>query len=177
MKPKNDVGARYTAPSGGCSFSGCIGIGCLIVFLFIAVVGIGGYFSLMHTTLPLQFVEAAIEESGEVEIDGLDGTLSSGFSADKFRFKTNSDDWSELNDINFKYSSKSSFFGGDKLVIDDISVKSGTIYAEWDPEEQQIDLTPDFANEFNDEVDFNYDDGGTGELVLNNISINGPGNR
>ncbi|MEM9413215.1 MAG: hypothetical protein AAGA30_19050, partial [Planctomycetota bacterium] len=49
-------------------------------------------------------------------------------------------------DINFKYESDSSWFGGDKFVIKDISVGSGTIYGDWDPEAQSFDLDEGFEN-------------------------------
>ena len=66
---------------------GCFGIGCVSIVIIIFAVCVGGYYSVFHSSLPLKIIEAAIEEDGEAEIDGLTGTLSSGFSADEFRFK------------------------------------------------------------------------------------------
>ena len=169
------TGLSQNKPKRGFGFVGCVGIGCIGFFLVIAVIGIGGYFTLLHSSLPLRIVESAIEETGEVEIDGLEGSLSSGFSVEKFRFKTDVDQWSELNDINLSYESKkSSFFGADKIIIDDVSVKSGTIYAKWDPALQKIDLTPIISDALKNnkiKVQFNGNSSG-GDFAIKNASIN-----
>lgn len=139
MKDKSNVNYQYPTGGGGCGL-GCLGIGCLGIVLVFAAVIVGGYFSLFHTSLPLRLMEATIENSGEVEIEGLDGSISSGFSADKFRFKTVDDNWSTLEGIKFEYENDSSFFGTDSLAIKEMSIESGVIYANWDPSKQQIDL-------------------------------------
>ena len=60
------------------------------------------------------------------------------------------DRWSNLTDINFKYESDSSLFGTEQLVIKELSVNGGTIYADWDPDESEVDFDPD---DFSDELD------------------------
>ena len=95
---------------------------------------------MFHSSLPLRLMEFTMESSGSVEIEGLDGTVSTGFSADEFRFKTLGDNWSKLEGINFKYENDWSFFGTDSLTITEMSIDSGVIYAQWDPAHQQIDI-------------------------------------
>ena len=121
------------------------------------MVSVVGYYGLLHTSLPLKVFEAAIEEDGNVDIQGLDGNLASGFSADTIRFKSVDDQWSSLSDIKFKYEGDRSFFGTEKLVIKDLSVGSGTIYADWDPEENELDFDSDFGEELR-EIDDEFDE-------------------
>lgn len=132
---------------------GCCSIGCLGILGMVILVSVGGYFSLFHSSIPLRLIEAAIEEEGEVEIEGLTGTLSSGFSADEIRFKTVEDHWSKLTNIKFKYDSDNSFFGTERLVIQELSVDGGIIYADWDPEQNELDLDPDIGAELDEELE------------------------
>ena len=141
MKDKPNVNYQYPKSGGGGCGIGCFAAGCLGIVIVFMLVIFAGYYSMFHSNLPLRFIETAIEESGEVEIDGLDGTLSSGFTADEFRFKTEGDEWSKLSGISFQYENSSSFFGTDKLIVKEVSVDSGVIYADWDPSANQFDFS------------------------------------
>lgn len=131
---------------------GCWAIGCAgIVVLFLTLCG-GGFYGVFYSSLPLKLIEAALEEDGEIEIEGLKGNLVSGFTADEVRFKADNDQWSNLTDIKFKYSGGSSIFGSDRLIIEELSINGGTIYADWDPETSELDFDSDIT-EFGDEFD------------------------
>lgn len=149
-KPNLKQHVQFDKSRNGCSM-GCCSIGCMGIIGMFVLVGVVGYYSLFHSSLPLYLFEAAIEESGEVEIEGLEGTLSSGFSADEIRFKTMDDRWSNLTDIKFKYDSDSSLFGTERLIIEEVSVNGGTIYADWDPDENELGFDPDITGEFSEE--------------------------
>ncbi len=155
MKTKPDFKQHVQTdnPRGGCGL-GCMSIGCLGVIGLVITLMLAGYYSLFHSSLPLRMIEAAIEEDGEVEIEGLTGSLSDGFSADEIRFKTIDDRWSNLTDVKFKYEGGMSIFGSDRLIIEELSVGGGTIYADWDPEKNELDFDPNF----NDELDKEWEE-------------------
>lgn len=157
MKKKPDIKQhiQFDGQRRGCGL-GCCSIGCLGIFGLFIVIIVGGYFSLFHSSLPLRLIEAAIEEDGEVEIEGLEGSLATGFKAEELRFKTMDDQWSELKDIKFQYDMNGSMFGSDSIIIKEVSVASGTIYADWNPDENEFDFDPDIGEEVNEELeDFN----------------------
>ncbi len=138
-------------PKKGCGI-GCLGIGCIGAFVLMVVVCSGGYYGLFHSSLPLMLIEQAIEQDGDVEIEGLEGSLLTGFSADELRFKSDGEQWSSLTDIKFKYNGGISIFGSDRLLISEISVNGGTIYANWDPEDNEIDFSGSFSDEISEEL-------------------------
>ncbi len=156
MKTKPDFKqhVQFASPRSGCGM-GCWSIGCMGVIGLFVLMGVGGYYGVFHSSLPLRMIEAAIESEGEVEIEGLKGSLSSGFSADEFRFKTMDDRWSNLTDIKFNYESNSSLFGTDRIIITELSVDGGTIYADWDPEESEFE--PEVGKEF-EEIEDEFED-------------------
>ena len=108
-----------------------------MVLLLIGLCG-AGYYGLMHSSMPLAWFERAIEESGDVEIEGLEGNISSGAEMKKLRFRDNNiidkatgkSQWSELRDIKAKY--KMGGFFSNEFSIEEISVGGGTIYADFD---------------------------------------------
>lgn len=142
---KQYVDYQSQKSGSGC---GCWVIGCgSIILLFVALCG-GGFYTLFYSSVPLRMIETAIEDSGEVEIDGLSGSIMSGFTIEKLRFKTEGDQWSHLSNIKFKY--KSSWFNSDRIIIEDISVDGGTIYAKFDPDNAEFEMDPDFDAEFDE---------------------------
>ncbi len=150
MNEKAKVDYQY--PKGnGCGFGiGCFAIGCFgfVLIFFGAIFGV--YYAAMHTNLPLSIAEAALEDSGDVEIEGLEGSVSSGFKAEKFRFRTTDENWSSLNDIRFEYEQDSSWFGDSELVIREMSIGSGEIYADFGPDEMKIDFDGEIRTEFDE---------------------------
>lgn len=119
----------------------------------------GGIYGLFYSSLPLKAIEAAIEQNADVEIDGLTGNLTTGLAIQELRFKSDSDDekWSHLSNINFKYENKRGWFGSDRLIVEEISVDGGTIYARWDPDQNELDLNPNLGDKLS-EIDEELDD-------------------
>lgn len=140
----------YQAQKSG-SGCGCWAIGCGSIILLLMVLCGGGFYTMFYSSAPLKFIEAAIEESGEVEIEGLSGNFMSGFTIDELRFKSEGDKWSSLTNIKFKY--KSSWFRSDRLIIEDISVDGGTIYANFDSSGAELEFDPNFDSGFNEARD------------------------
>jgi len=102
--------------------------GCLIaIVISIVVAGIlvcvGGYWAVMHSSLPLKPIEAAINASGEAKITGLKGSLSSGMSADELRiFETGaSDSW--FTGIVFRFNGISDISSHNRVIVEELSVK------------------------------------------------------
>ena len=107
------------------------------MLLLIGLCG-AGYYGLMYSSMPLAWFERALEESGDVEIEGLEGNISSGAVMKKLRFRDNNivdkatgkSQWSKLRDIKAKY--KMGGFFSNEFSIEEISVGGGTIYADFD---------------------------------------------
>lgn len=108
---------------GKSSVSGCL----LAIVISIVVAGIlvcvGGYWAVMHSSLPLKSIEAAINASGEAKITGLEGSLSSGMSADELRiFETGaSDSW--FTGIVFRFNGISDISSHKRVIVEELSVK------------------------------------------------------
>jgi hypothetical protein len=154
MKDLKKTTQQYVSLDGqksGCSMS-FMGIGCAAVFMLIVMMCGGGIYGLFYSSLPLKAIEAALEQNGDVEIEGLTGNLTTGFAIDEIRFKSELDPekWSNLKDIKFKYANNRSWLGSDRLIIEELSVDGGTIYAQWDPEQNELDLDPEFEDKLSD---------------------------
>lgn len=129
--------------------------GCLMAFVItlvvtIAVVVFGGYFAVMHSSWPLKFFAKMINESGEAEIKGLEGSLSSGFSADEFRiFETGLTD-TYFTNISFKYNGVSDLSGNQRLIVEEFVIGKAFIsLPEMDEEDSSGDIHFD-SSEFED---------------------------
>lgn len=137
--PNKPLPPQYQAPySGGSSGRGCgcFALGCGGILLgLIALCGVG-YYSLLYSNLPLAFMKRALEESGNVKIDGLKGNLSTGFEMASLRFKDNSlrdadgnkAPWSELNDIRIKYRNGGMF--SSSFTVEEVRIGGGTLYGD-----------------------------------------------
>ena len=130
--------------SGGC---GCVATGCAIVMLLFFVMCIGSYFVTMHTSLPLALIESALESDGNIEVEGLRGSISTGFEIDSLKFESDEcDEWNELRDIRFSYNGFFNLLRTKRLLIYEASVGSATIYARIDGE-NDIELGDAFNGE------------------------------
>lgn len=145
---KQYVDYQSQKSGGGC---GCWAIGCGSIILIMMLMCGGGFYTVFYSSAPLMLIERAIEENEDVEIEGLRGNFMSGFTIEELRFKTEGDEWSNLTNIKFKY--KSSFFNSDRIIIEDISVDGGTIYAKFDPNQAEIEMDPTFNSEFKEARD------------------------
>lgn len=148
QKPLPEQSPQWQAPGKRRRFGclGCLGIfllGCLLLIL-------GGYYSIFHTSLPLGIVERMLESSGAIEIEGLSGSLSRGFHTGKISIKgdaSHPDKVSSFENVEFRFNGIFAFFQEEpRLIIEEFSVGSGTIYAAFhdtdhDAETVKVDQT------------------------------------
>jgi len=139
---------------------------------------VAGYYTLFFSNVPLVMIKSALEESGNVKIDGLKGNFSSGFEIEAIRFKDpqqKSGDktegkWSELNEIRVKYRNGGMF--ASSFTVEDISIAGGTIYSDlnFDGELSGDLIIDELQDEF---VDFESEFSGSsrGTLEIKNISF------
>ncbi len=165
---KQYVDYQSQKSGSGC---GCWAIGCGSIILLLMVLCGGGFYTIFYSSAPLKLIEAAIEESGEVEIEGLSGNFMSGFTIDELRFQAEGDEWSSLTNIKFKYKYKRSWFQANRIIIEDISVDGGTIYANFDPNRAEFEIDPDFDFEFNEARDEIQSEMGDGLAGIKEVRI------
>lgn len=182
--PNKPMPQQPQPPYGGGSSSGrgcgCFAFGCGGVLLGLVGLCVAGYYTLFFSNVPLVMIKQALEESGNVKIDGLKGNFSSGFEMKAIRFKdpqqksdgNTEGKWSELNDIRVKYRNGGMF--ANSFTIEDISIAGGTIYSDlnFDGElsgdlvfDELQDEFGDFQNEFSGSS--------RGTLEVKNISFRG----
>lgn len=167
MEPPKVIREADPQEGRGC-WMGCFGIGCLIIVVGFVALMVGGWYGFMHTRLPLVLIEQAIEEDGKVEIEGLTGSVSKGFHIDQLKFLTVDDEhWSELRGIKFDYEGLLS----GRVVVQEMSVDSGTIYADVEgPEDFFFDPGDmDTVDDFKRNSDFS--DFRVKLLQVNNLKI------
>ena len=151
---------QTTRSGGGC---GCVGIGCGVVTVLFLTMCIGGYFLGMHSSVPLSMIESALESEGEVQVEGLKGSISSGFEIESLKFESDEgDEWNELRQVRFSYNGFLSVMLTKRLVIDEASIGGATIYTRIDGDGQisigdQLD-GEEFANELAEWQDFQDED-------------------
>ncbi|MEM7475731.1 MAG: hypothetical protein AAF483_12130 [Planctomycetota bacterium] len=112
------------------------GSGCLKAFIIVLVLGllscagiVGGlYYSVFHSSMPLAMMEDLLESSGDVKIEGLSGSISSGFHMDEMSFRGQDGNWSMLRGIDFEFESLSQLTNEQRLIIDHFTVDGGEIY-------------------------------------------------
>jgi len=110
---------------------GCVG--CLLFFLigsFLLCGGLcgGGYYALFHSSWPLVQIEKALESTGDVQVEGLTGSVSSGFHADRVRFRSIGDQWSELDQVDFAFNGLIDVSQNQRLLVERVSVGGGEIH-------------------------------------------------
>ena len=139
--PNKPMPPQYQTPYAGGGGSGGRGCGCFalgcggVLLALIALCGVG-YYSILYSNLPLAFMKQALEESGNVKIDGLKGNLSTGFEMASLRFKDdslrdadgNKAPWSELSDIRIKYRNGGMF--SSSFTVEEVRIGGGTIYGD-----------------------------------------------
>ena len=115
-------------------------IGCCFLAVFASCGGL--YYAVFHTSYPLSELQKVIESSGDVQVEGLAGTISSGFHIDQLRFRTQQDQtaaaqgkkssdkqkWSTLENIDFKFNGVWDLISERRFIIDQLSVTKGIVY-------------------------------------------------
>ncbi len=125
---------------------GCVLVGIGAVCLIFVTMCIGSYYVTLHTSLPLTLIKSALEAEGNVKVDGLRGSISSGFEIDRLQFEGEGGHWSELRDIRFKFNGFMDLARYQRLIIQEASVAGGTIYALFE-NEGEFDFDPQVDSE------------------------------
>ena len=108
---------------------GCFAIGCLVMFMGLCLLCVGSYYAIMHTSFPLSWIEQAIEESGEVRVEGLKGSISSGFEIDELKvISDDGENWNEFRNISFQFNGLFDLFRSQRLIIEEVSIGSAMVY-------------------------------------------------
>ena len=98
-----------------------------LFFLCVGCCGFG-YYAVFYTALPLSYIERILEESGDVEIEGLAGSLTSGFSVKQWRWRDEDGNWSSMNDVEFRWNGIYELANEKRFVIEKFTVGSAEIY-------------------------------------------------
>ncbi len=136
---------QFQRPRSGANGCGCAGAGCLVLVIGMVVLCVGSYLALMHTSLPLALIENALESSGELRVEGLQGSVSSGFAIDKLEFASEDPEhWNELRGVKFSFNGIFDLMRHQRLIIEEASIGGATIYARFDdPEDAGNDTDPE----------------------------------
>lgn len=119
--------------SGAGRGCGCVIFGCGSILLLLIVLCGAGWYMTWYTAMPLKWFASSLESSGDVKVQGVSGTISSGFEVDEFQFRDGSNGrWSKLSDLKCKYGSTGGFFSSSGAAIEEISIGSGVIYGDFD---------------------------------------------
>jgi hypothetical protein len=182
--PNKPMPQQPQPPYGGGNSSGrgcgCFAFGCGGVLLGLVGLCVAGYYTLFFSNVPLAMIKQALEESGNVKIDGLKGNFSSGFEMKAIRFKDpqqktdgkTEEKWSELNDIRVKYRNGGMF--ASSFTVEDISIAGGTIYSDlnFDGELSGDLVFDELQGEFGD-FQNEFSGSSRGTLEIKNISFRG----
>ena len=139
---------QTTRHGTGC---GCFATGCGMILALLLVMCILSYYLTMHTSLPLALIERALEADGTVKVEGLTGSISSGFEVESLEFESDKGmPWNELRGIKFKFNGFYDMARHSRLLIDEVSVASARIYTEFD-EAGDVSIGPIDGEEIGEE--------------------------
>ncbi len=149
---------QFQQPARRASGFGCLGVGCLVTVILLVLMCVGSYYAMMHTSMPLSLIKSAIESEGNARVEGLRGSVSSGFEMDKLEFASDDPEhWNELRDVRFRFNGLFDLMRNQRLIIEEATIGGATIYARFDEpvEDEQGDFEIDWAgisddNEFKD---------------------------
>lgn len=112
---------------------GCVGFGCIGSVVLLLVLCVGSYFALFHSSLPLAMIKRAIESEGEARVQGIRGSINSGFEIDKLQFRSEyKGKWNELVGVKLAYNGLFDILWNNRVIISEASVRSALIYSEYE---------------------------------------------
>jgi hypothetical protein len=156
------------------SNNGCIMAVVISIVVGIAVVMGGGYYAMMHTSLPFRPIETMINASGDAEIKGLTGSLSSGFGVEEFRvFDTGKSD-TYFTGVSFKYNGARDFAGNSRFIVEEFAIKKVFISLpsfEEDKAAEKLRVDPAFHSSELDEALDNNDLDQMGAVEIKSLRI------
>lgn len=132
---------------------------------FVCVVGgiIIGYYVLFHTAVPAKMLVKLINQNPNVQIEGITGSISSGFAVESMRFKDDNGNTNALDDVRLKYEKD-----GDTIVITEVHVGRGYFYV--DRSKGEATFTQDGGKTTTTTT--NQSDGDELNVLVKSVSIN-----
>lgn len=128
QKPAAPVNPQWSETPPHRSCLGCLAILAVTSLVLCAGLCGGGYYAIFHSSLPLATIEDMLEGTGEIQMEGLTGSISKGFHIDTLKFRTDGEHWSELSQVDFEFNGVRDLAQNERLVIDKFTVGSGVVY-------------------------------------------------
>lgn len=104
----------------GCLAKGLIGLALIIILLVLA-----GKYVFLHTALPARGFIALLNQSSDIQIEGISGSIATGFSVDTMRFTDEAGNINALNDVRLHYKKEKT-----ANVITEVHVGRGHFYVD-----------------------------------------------
>lgn len=149
FKPMQPADIKNYASSGGESRRGlgCIGFGCIGSVVLLLLLCAGSYYAVAHTSLPLSLIKRAIEADGNARVQGLRGSINTGFEIDRLEFRSDYDGkWNELTGIKLAYNGLFDIMRHNRVIISEASVRSALIYTDYEePRKNEQELLVPFS--------------------------------
>jgi hypothetical protein len=126
---------------------GCIGFGCIGSVVLLLLLCAGSYYAVAHTSLPLSLIKRAIESDGNARVQGLRGSINTGFEIDRLEFRSEYEGkWNELIGIKLAYNGLFDIMRNNRVIISEASVRSAMIYSEYEePRKSEQELRIPFS--------------------------------
>lgn len=146
----------------GCGLKGCLGCLGVVIGVPLLLMGIG-YYVLFHTSYPLQkMLDSDFDIDGKpVEVEGLSGSISSGFAIEKIVIQDDPED-SVIEGLTFRYNGIWDSIFNNRFVIEEFSADRSVIIVENDflsiPDDKEVT-----DGEFGDKPD--PEEAGNGDQV------------
>lgn len=128
------------------------------VAMFLLMLICIGYYVLFHTAVPARLLVGLINKDPNIQIEGIEGSIKSGFTVATMRFKDDKGNVNELDDVRLKYRQED-----DQFVITEVHVGRGVFYVD-----RSGGMKVDYSGEDHDE----YSGGESVNLLVESISIN-----
>ncbi len=127
--PLNGPSGQPPKPkSSGWSCLGCL-FAIFVGGVLMVVAGLGlGYYVLFHTSFPLRQIEALLESDPDFRVEGLTGSISSGFHVDELHFTDDAGHEQQLEQIDFEFNGLLDLMSEGRLVIDRFTIGGGRLH-------------------------------------------------
>lgn len=107
----------------GCRPGGCI-LGCFGVVVGVPLIlTLIGYIVAFHTSAPLKMMAGVLNESGQIELRGVGGSVSSGFTIEEAIFYGDDGNESKIEGLKLKYSGLFRSLRNQEFVIEELSAE------------------------------------------------------
>ncbi|MDX1564280.1 MAG: hypothetical protein R3236_02685 [Phycisphaeraceae bacterium] len=112
-------------PSSGGPNKLLLGCGGAFVVMVLTVV-IGGYIAFNHTSLPVRAMVGLLNQSPDIQIEGVSGSFSSGFTVQSIRLTDENGNVNELTDARLRYDRD-----GETLIITELHLGSAHLFVDF----------------------------------------------